>query len=184
MGIALSRIMQPKVFISHKREDSDSAEEVRKELEKNQVNAYLDLLDPELDDDAKMLTEHLKKKMNQCSDLLVVMSKKTQKSWWVPFEIGMAAHKDLPTVTYITEFVEIPEYLSFWQYLNDLSEIRLYAESVKKRCGALVKESRALETRMFNMDAYSQWRNADSTNLFYENLGKTLEMSRIRKKYR
>ena len=133
--------LQPKVFISHKQEDSLTARFVKSELLKYSVDAYLDLLDPEMGDDAKKLTEHLKKQMNKCSDLLVVMSTETQKSWWVPFEIGMAAHKDLPTVTYLKEFVKIPGYLSFWPYLKDDSEIEVYARNVKRRFSEILQES-------------------------------------------
>ena len=57
--------LQPKVFISHKQEDSVSARFVRNELLKYKVDAYLDLLDQDMDDDAKKLTEHLKRQMNK-----------------------------------------------------------------------------------------------------------------------
>lgn len=181
----MSRVikLQPKVFISHKQEDSLSAKFIREELLKYEVEAYLDLLDPDMDDDAQKLTEHLKKQMNKCSDLLVVMSRKTHKSWWVPFEIGMAAHKDLPTVTYLKEFVEVPEYLSFWPYLKNDSEIGLYARDVKRRFKGELQESVTAASESFSMDSYSRLRSSSSTAAFYENLGKSLRTHRIYEKY-
>lgn len=41
--------------------------------------------------DGKALTEHIKENLNSCTDVIVVMSELTKKSWWVPFEIGMSA---------------------------------------------------------------------------------------------
>ena len=175
--------LQPKVFISHKQEDTFSARFVRNELLKYKVDAYLDLLDPDMDDDAKKLTEHLKRQMNKCSDLLVVMSHKTHRSWWVPFEIGMAAHKDLPTVTYLKEFVDVPEYLSFWPYLKDDSEIGLYARDVIKRFNGELQESVTAASESFELDSYSRLRSSSSTAAFYENLGKSLRVHRIYEKY-
>ena len=175
--------LQPRVFISHKQEDSLSAKFVRDELLKYKVNAYLDLLDPEMDDDAKKLTEHLKQQMNKCSDLLVVMSSKTHKSWWVPFEIGMAAHKDLPTVTYLKEFVDVPEYLSFWPYLKSDSEIGVYARGVQRRFSRILQESVTAASESFGMDSYSRLRSSRTTNAFYENLDQSLRVHRIAEKY-
>ena len=175
--------LQPKVFISHKQEDSVSARFVRNELLKYKVDAYLDLLDPDMDDDAKKLTEHLKRQMNKCSDLLVVMSHKTHRSWWVPFEIGMAAHKDLPTVTYLKEFVDVPEYLSFWPYLKDDSEIGVYARGVQRRFSRILQESVTAASESFGMDSYSRLRSSRTTNAFYESLDQSLRVHRIAEKY-
>ena len=41
--------------------------------------------------------------MEESSDLLAVVSDVTEKSWWVPFEIGMAAHVNLPMVSFLKE---------------------------------------------------------------------------------
>jgi len=175
--------LQPKVFISHKQEDSLTARFIKNELLKYRVDAYLDLLDPEMDDDAKKLTEHLKKQMNRCSDLLVVMSRQTHKSWWVPFEIGMAAHKDLPTVTYLKEFADVPEYLSFWPYLKNDSEIGVYAKDVQRRFSRILQESVTAASESFGMDSYSRLRSSRTTNAFYESLDRSLRVQRIAEKY-
>lgn len=175
--------LQPKVFISHKQEDSLTARFIKNELLKYRVDAYLDLLDPEMDDDAKKLTEHLKKQMNRCSDLLVVMSRQTHKSWWVPFEIGMAAHKDLPTVTYLKEFTDVPEYLSFWPYLKNDSEIGVYAKDVQRRFSRILQESVTAASESFGMDSYSRLRSSVTTNAFYESLDRSLRVHRIAEKY-
>ena len=98
--------MDIKVFISHKQEDSVVAGVICKKLNELGIEAYLDLLDAEICTKGKELTEHIKKRLNDCSDILVVMSNKTEESWWVPFEIGMAAQKDFPVVSYLIDNIK------------------------------------------------------------------------------
>lgn len=120
-----------KVFISHYQDDSDIAGQVQRCLKEFRVDAYLDVLDKTLTGNGAALTAHLKAEMNRCTDLLVVMSMRTYQSSWVPFEIGMAAHKDLPTVTYLTQNVALPEYLDFWPRIKYLEQLRFYVEERK-----------------------------------------------------
>ena len=86
-----------KVFISHKDADGVQALQIKKEFEKYGVSAYLDVLDSDIKVGGEQLTNHIRKNLNSCSDLIVVMSEKTKSSWWVPFEIGMSAQIDMPT---------------------------------------------------------------------------------------
>ena len=57
---------------------------------------YLDILDSKVTDSGKELTEHIKKNLNDCTDIIVVISEATRYSQWVPFEVGMSAQKDMP----------------------------------------------------------------------------------------
>lgn len=107
-----------KVFISHKDSDRNTALEVLNVLTSNRVEAYLDVLDNSVVQKGELLTKHIKSKLNECTDILVVMTEKTKSSWWVPFEIGMAAQKDLPTVSYLQSGVALPDYLSYWPRLK------------------------------------------------------------------
>ena len=85
-----------KVFISHKKEDGSRALLVKDALDKKGVPSYLDVLDNDTANDGKALTDHIKTNLNSCTDVIVVMTESTKKSWWVPFEIGMSAQKDMP----------------------------------------------------------------------------------------
>lgn len=115
-----------KVFISHKDSDRTTALKVLAVLKNNNVEAYLDLLDNSIVQKGELLTRHIKSKLNECTDILVVMSERTKNSWWVPFEIGMAAQKDLPTVSYLQSGVELPNYLSYWPRLKSDDDIVKY----------------------------------------------------------
>lgn len=162
-----------KVFISHYQDDSAIAGQVECFLKALRVNAYLDVLDNTLTGNGAALTAHLKSEMNQCTDLLVVMSMRTYQSSWVPFEIGMAAHKDLPTVTYLTQDVALPEYLDFWPRIKYLEQLRFYVEERKmhERRMKMANESR------YYGGVFSK-NVIPTTEDFYFNLKQRLSMGR------
>lgn len=115
-----------KVFISHKQEDSYAANKIADELSTLNVPYYLDLLDNSVTKSGKELTEHIKRNLNDCTDIIVVMSDSTRHSQWVPFEVGMSAQKDMPTATFLQENVSLPDFLAYWPRLKQPSDIRKY----------------------------------------------------------
>ena len=121
-----------KVFISHKKEDSAYALLVKRAFDDLSVESYLDLLDDSVNGGGKALTDHIKSNLNDCTDIIVVMSEATKRSWWVPFEIGMAAQTNMPTASYLTSSVSLPEYLDYWPRLKSISDIAKYVY-VRKR---------------------------------------------------
>ncbi len=128
-----------KVFISHKNTDSLQAFLILRELERNGVKAYLDVLDDNIINDGKELTDHIKKQLNSCTDIIVLISEETKASWWVPFEIGMSAQIDMPTVSFLKENVELPSYLSYWPRLKSLEDISKYV-TTRKRIEKIIME--------------------------------------------
>lgn len=149
-----------KVFISHKQEDSIPAGMVCRNLKELGINAYLDLLDDEICVKGKDLTEHIKKRLNDCSDILVIMSDKTEESWWVPFEIGMAAQKDFPIVSYLVNNVRLPDYLEYWPTLKKSSDLVKYVEAKK----IILSENTIGDKGYFNKVSKSE------TQQFYDRL--------------
>lgn len=115
-----------KVFISHKQEDSALAISVKNAFTQYGITSYLDLLDSKISGGGKELTEHIKENLNSCTDIIVVMSEETKKSWWVPFEIGMSAQVDMPTASFLKSNVALPSYLSYWPRLKTTSDIDTY----------------------------------------------------------
>lgn len=148
-----------KVFISHKQEDEIPAKYICEELSKLEVEAYLDLLEGDLLLDGEELTNHIKNRLDSCTDILVVMSEKTKESWWVPFEIGMASQKDFPIVSYLINDVELPDYLGYWPTLRKTSDLSKYIK-VKE---TVLNESYSGNKGLFNAD-YSE------TKEFYKKL--------------
>ena len=47
------------------------------------------MLDSGIVCNGKALTEHIKYNLNNCTDIIVVMSENTRYSQWVPFEVGI-----------------------------------------------------------------------------------------------
>jgi len=117
------------VFVSHKREDTPAARLVAGRLESHpQVSAYLDVLDPHLEEAADDLGEYLSSDLGKCTHLMATVSEQTRASWWVPFEIGLATEKRYPICTFAIEDCRLPEYLRKWPYLRSLRDIDTYVE--------------------------------------------------------
>lgn len=152
--------MAIKIFISHKQEDSEMADMICKRLNQLGAQAYLDLLDVEICNKGKELTEHIKKRLNDCSDILVVISNKTEESWWVPFEIGMAAQKDFPVVSYLIDNVQLPDYLEYWPRLKKVSDLDKYV---------LAKEKVILENTIEKKGYFNKTYKSE-TQQFYDKL--------------
>jgi len=147
-----------KVFISHKQEDSLYAQLVKRQLDLLRVDSYLDVLDTSINGGGETLTDHIKAQLNSCTDIIVVMSEATKYSWWVPFEIGMAAQTDMPTATYLTSSVSLPSYLEYWPRLKSISDVATYvsvrrevADRIQKRYPYSYSQSayRPIETAAF-----------------------------------
>ena len=126
------------------------------------VDAYLDVFDNALVSDSKLLTEHLKDLVRNSSDILVVMSESTRTSWWVPFEIGIAANQDLPTVTYLQDYVSLPEYLDYWPRLKSMNDIPKYVKARNERMQE-VRKNLDSSVEMFS-------KRITSTEQFYSRL--------------
>lgn len=135
-----------KVFISHKKEDSNLALQLKKAFDNFGVSAYLDVLDNSINFGGKHLTDHIKNQLNQCTDIIVVMSEKTIQSWWVPFEIGMAAQKDMPTATFLSSNVCLPDYLTYWPRLKRINDVSTYITVRKKYDKKPILESRQISS--------------------------------------
>lgn len=150
-----------KVFISHKREDGALAKEISDELTRKSVPFYLDILDSTIVENGKALTDHIKRELTGCTDILVVMTAKTLDSQWVPFEVGMSAQIDMSTVTYLKDSVTLPSFLQYWPCLHKVSDIDLYITT------------RAYASRKM-LDKYGQnsfsTRNKTEVETFYTDL--------------
>ena len=83
----------------------------------------------------------------------------------------------------LKEFVDVPEYLSFWPYLKSDSEIGVYARGVQRRFSRILQESVTAASESFGMDSYSRLRSSRTTNAFYESLDQSLRVHRIAEKY-
>ena len=120
-----------KVFVSHKDSDAALARTVVQALEARHVPAYLDELDERLLRGPK-LADHLRSRMATCSHLIAVVSSSTAKSWWVPWEIGVASERTMPLASFTSAPSLLPEYLRSWPYLSQIADIAAYVEEARR----------------------------------------------------
>lgn len=81
------------IFLSHKKEDKEACLEIGKYLKDAGIDYYLDIYDENLqiaadENNPHKITECLKSGIRLSTHMMVVVSEKTIKSQWVPFEIG------------------------------------------------------------------------------------------------
>lgn len=158
-----------KVFISHKKEDEGTALDVQNILISADVDAYLDVLDNTIADDGEKLTKHIRGKLRECTDVIVVLSGNTKKSWWVPFEIGMATEKDMPIANYLISYEVLPEYLEFWPRLKNRQDVLKYIE-VRNKVANKVLLEKSLNRGYY----YENASGVSETERFYAELKKSL----------
>lgn len=136
-----------KIFISHKQEDSDTANRLASELRSLGIPYYLDILDSTVTTSGKALTEHIKSNLNDCTDIIVIMSEATRFSQWVPFEVGMSAQNDMPTATFLKSNVSLPEFLGYWPRLKYPSDIAKYVSTRREVQDEYVRYDMAQTTK-------------------------------------
>ena len=149
-----------KIFISHKQEDEFSARSIATVCRSAGISFYLDVLDDFISEDAESLTNHIHEKLNDCTDLMVVVSFKTRYSQWVPFEIGMAAQVYMPTASYLSDDVQLPEFLEFWPQLKNSEDVVKYINTKRRIFGTsvddrgVVTESWKIPSRINNLSRF------------------------------
>lgn len=119
------------VFLSHKREDKQKALDIARYLKIHEIDSYVDVLDPALqstDDITKKLIERI----GECTHLMAVVSNYTDKSWWVPFEIGIGTEKDRRITSYQLTSVQLPEFLKKWPILKNTRDLDAFVRLYKQ----------------------------------------------------
>lgn len=120
-----------RVFISHKNEDKALSAVIAARLAQNGIQSYLDTIDNEIYKDGPDLADYIRRQMDRCTQLIAVMTDKTQLSWWVPWEIGVATEKERPLASFVSGLTEMPSYLTKWPYMRTLQDLDKYSEVSK-----------------------------------------------------
>ena len=132
-----SSASQPCVFISHKKEDADFARHLSEYVMERGINVYFDENDPILAKEHKSPDEvvnAIKKGLEKSTHMIIVLSKKTLESNWVPWEVGFASAKDKEyRLLRLNDVLgEIPEFYKVAKILNDYDDLNKYLASMKK----------------------------------------------------
>ena len=125
------------IFLSHVREDKPFAIAVGEYIKKAGYDIYLDIEDEELQravdtGNAAKITACIEKGIECSTHLMSIVSEKTVKSWWVPYEIGFSkkSGKGLSTLTH-KNTTTIPEYLQIVTLIRGIRGLNAYLESIK-----------------------------------------------------
>lgn len=132
-----SSASRPCVFISHKKEDADFARNLSDYVMERGINVYFDENDPILAKEHKSPDEvvnAIKKGLEKSTHMIIVLSKKTLESNWVPWEVGFASAKDKEyRLLRLNDVLgEVPEFYKVAKILNDYDDLNKYLASMKK----------------------------------------------------
>ncbi len=128
---------QPCVFISHKKDDAGFAKHLADYVMEKGINVYFDENDPILSKEHKSPDEvvsAIKKGLEKSTHMIIILSKKTLESNWVPWEVGFASAKDKEyrLLRLNDLFEDVPEFYKVAQFLNDYDDLDKYIDSIKK----------------------------------------------------
>lgn len=128
------------VFLSHKREDKQETLQIAEYLRSHKIICYVDVFDPQLqttDDITKILIDRI----GQCTHLMAIVSENTEKSWWVPFEIGVGTEKDRRITSFQLRNVTLPDFLTKWPIMKNKVHLDTFIRFYKRDNTVVVTES-------------------------------------------
>ena len=154
---------RPCVFLSHKKEDKNECKEIANYLKNAGIDYYLDEEDSNLQyastvGDPIKITESIKNGIKKSTHMMVVVSDKTYKSLWVPFEVGyghasildqnkLALKEDRIKLSVLTlkDIAEksLPDYLQVGYVIKGTKSLNDYFSKITDRLEkSLINESR------------------------------------------
>ena len=127
----------PCVFISHKKEDADFARNLSDYVMERGINVYFDENDPILAKEHKSPDEvvnAIKVGLEKSTHMIIVLSKNTLESNWVPREVGFASAKDKEyrLLRLNDVYGDIPEFYKVAKILNDYDDLNNFLASMRK----------------------------------------------------
>jgi len=137
-----------KVFISYSHEDENVARDLSRMLLDLSIEHFLDLKDISWGDS---ITKTIRRGLESCTHIIIVISPASLKSSWVPFETGLALGKRTKILPFLThKSLDVPGYLSDLHYATDLEQAQEYFE--KERA-----TSQMLPTKPPDLRHYDAW---------------------------
>ncbi|MGU9937948.1 toll/interleukin-1 receptor domain-containing protein [Empedobacter brevis] len=171
---------RPCVFLSHKREDKESCRTIANYFKNAGIDYYLDEEDSVLQhgssiSDPIKITESIKKGIRESTHMMVVVSEKTYKSQWVPFEVGYGhasiidkekqeSNGDRIKLSVLTlkDISEkaLPDYLQVGYIVKGTKSLNEYISKISDRQEkSLIYENRIFSNRQFKhpLDNVLNW---------------------------
>lgn len=121
------------MFVSYQHSDQDTALELAKDLDRRGRRVFIDVHDDTLVPGQKDLDDALVTAILKSDTMIVVVSDETQKSWWVPWEIGVSTPFHRPKALYKPRaFRALPTYLEKLRRLQDSAEANSWVVAYSK----------------------------------------------------
>ncbi|WP_342327623.1 toll/interleukin-1 receptor domain-containing protein [Pedobacter sp. FW305-3-2-15-E-R2A2] len=125
------------VFISHQQKDKESAKKIADYLMEAGIDVYFDAYDNDLkihhqSNNAKAVTDSIRKGINNSSHMVVLCSPNTLYSTWVPFEIGYGFDKTDLCVLCLKGIQKggLPEYIKTAKIIRDIYDLNNFVRDM------------------------------------------------------
>ena len=152
--------LDPCIFISHKREDSEMAESVGNILKNMDIDIWLDTIElklppPSTPAEHMALTESIEAGIVNSTHLLALISQKTETSWWVPYEVSAARarKKELAFLCH-KDVKSLPSYFIYGQALADQEKLCAWAERLSRSPQIAAQNKFVILSRSSSIDLY------------------------------
>lgn len=127
------------IFISHQQKDKNEAKKIADYFINAGIDVYFDAYDGDLkiqhqSNNAKAVTDSIRKGINNSSHMLVLVSPNTLFSTWVPFEIGYGYDKTDLFVLCLKGIPKggLPEYIRSATIVRDIYDLNNLISRVSK----------------------------------------------------
>ena len=115
------------VFLSYQHSDQAIALQLARDLDQKGKHVFIDVHDGTLSPGQSDLDDALVAAINRSDTLIVIVSDKTQDSWWVPWEIGVSTPSRKPKAMYRPQTNQpLPAYLEKLKRLQTPAEANLW----------------------------------------------------------
>ena len=111
------------VFLSYRHTDKSTAWGLAQYLDLQGIRVFIDVHDNTLAPGQGDLDDALMTAIDNSNTMIIVVSDKTQGSWWVPWEIGVSTPSGKPKAMYKPQANRpLPDYLEKLKRLRNLEE--------------------------------------------------------------
>lgn len=121
------------VFVSHTSGDDELADDVAKCIRTYQLSAWVDSDHMDSNNDGPDMADKIKRVIRRSYCLLAIVTSATQRSWWVPFEIGVASELSRFLSTYGEHSARIPSFLATWPRVKDHVELHRWCDYISQK---------------------------------------------------
>jgi hypothetical protein len=157
------------IFLSYTSEDRNTVTKIGEYIQNAGVDIYLDIFDEELqqavsEGDPFAITKYIESGLSVSTNVFCIVSEKTVKSWWVPYEIGFGkrADKSLATLT-LKDTVTIPSFLEITRILRGTRSLNNYLNELGNKSSTLLESATTFtknnphNMQQHPLDSYLNW---------------------------